>query len=198
MKKKLISTTLILAALVSFNINAQQPVNTAATCTESTACHKADNKDNANGTCSGRTADCKDGKCHHNEKGGRKGKRPDLFKGITLTPEQQSQIEALRPARPEGKAKDAKEPKADKAKGDRKDQGKMRDGERRGNRHMEYISKVKEILTPEQYVVFLENIVSQPQPRHNGPRHSGKRHHHDGGARTVCPEEGNCPAQATK
>lgn len=34
----------------------------------------------------------------------------------------------------------------------------------------EYIAKVKEILTPDQYTMFLENIVSMPQ----GPQKGGK------------------------
>lgn len=175
MKKKLISTALILAALVSFNLSAQQPENTTTTCTENTTCHKAGKQDKTG-------------------KNGRRGNRPDLFKGITLSAEQQSQLEALRPARPEAKAGDSKDTGTDKAKGDRKNREKKAKSENRRDGRKEYISKVKEILTPEQYVVFLENIASQPAG--NGHRH-GKKPHHDG-ARTVCPEEGNCPAEATK
>lgn len=52
----------------------------------------------------------------------------------------------------------------------------------------DYVAKVKEILTPEQYTTFLENIVLMPAP--NGPRQGvcpdkarGMKHSHDGAHR---------------
>ncbi|MCH5326461.1 MAG: hypothetical protein J1E29_04565 [Duncaniella sp.] len=72
--------------------------------------------------------------------------RPTPFDGITLTPEQKAALEALKPARADKKApvaKERKDPKASRA---------------------EYLAKVKEILTPEQYVQFLENSYTSQVP----------------------------------
>lgn len=183
MKKKLFSTALIIAALVGFNMSAQEPANSAEkACTENAQCHK--------GEKGKKDKDFK--KDRGDRKGPRgefKGQRPDLFKGITLTAEQQAQLEALRPQRPEGKdncdsvkCTKGKDAGCDKAKTDKKDGTKQfRDGGRRGNpgaKKAEYVKKVKEILTPEQYVVFLENIVfSTPDEGAPAPRHDGKPRH---------------------
>lgn len=58
----------------------------------------------------------------------------------------------------------------------------------------EYVAKVKEILTPEQYVVFLENIVSRPQPM--GPNMQNVRELQRGGER-VAPQH-NCNKMCDK
>ncbi|MDE5659207.1 MAG: hypothetical protein K2I25_09310, partial [Muribaculaceae bacterium] len=92
--------------------------------------------------------------------------------------------------------------KADNAKGGK--DGFRKDGKdgRRHNGHggmnAEYIKNVKEILTPDQYVVFLENIVLMPAD--NAPRHGGKACHRNGGNhnRTECPENGNTADSTTK
>jgi len=178
MKKRLFGVALILAAFVSFNVSAQEPANPNSEQTEATAAvnAKADKKDKA-------------------RKGGRKGQRLDFFRGITLTAEQQSQLDALRPARHERTEGVAKDGKADKAKGDRPRRGKAVKGEGRsgGRKNMiaEYVYKVKEILTPEQYVTFLENMLLQPGE--HAPHHNGNARHDGDCKRTVCPEEGNCP-----
>lgn len=81
------------------------------------------------------------------------------FIGITLTADQRGKLEALKPAAC-GQDKNCKQKseckKSDCKKRDNSCQNARLD-RRQGKR--DYISKVKEILTPEQYVVFLENIV---------------------------------------
>lgn len=203
MKKKLLSSALILAALVGFNMSAQEPATTTdKVCTENTQCQKWDkNKDGKKGH---RHGDCKEAQCPHAKKGDKPGQRPNLFEGITLTEEQQVQIDALRPQRPECKVKGdsikcdkAKAEKCDKAKADGKDCDKKfkGDGRRPGANpamRAEYVKKVKEILTPEQYVTFLENIVFMPQ--NDAPRPDGMpRHDRKGGPKgdkPACPEAG--------
>ena len=55
--------------------------------------------------------------------------------------------------------------------------------------------KVKEILTPDQYVVFLENMVTHQQPAF-GPRHHrhGKKGHHQ----AKCDKQGECDQNCKK
>lgn len=200
MKKKLFSAALIVAALFSFSASAQQPVKSAKESTEVTAQTKADKNDKAKK--GHRHGDCDKKECDRAPRGDRKGQRPYLFRGITLTAEQQTQLNALRPARPE--CKDAKCDKAkcekaecDKSKNDkggrRHDFKGHRPGAHNPGMRAEYVKKVKEILTPEQYVVFLENIVI-PAPQCKGDKACPDAN----GARTVCPEEGNCPDKVAK
>lgn len=197
MKKKLFSAALIIAALFSLNASAQQPVKSAKESTEVTAQTKADKNDKAKkGDRKGhRHGDCDNKDCRKDDRGDRKGQRPDLFRGITLTADQQAKLEALRPACkacPEGEAA-----KTDKPQGDKEKRGHNFKGHRPGAHNpgmrAEYVKQVKEILTPEQYVVFLENIVI-PAPQCNGDQACPNAN----GTRTVCPEEGNCPDKVAK
>lgn len=186
MKKKIFSTALILSALIGFNASAQNNAPEAPKCDKKEQC---------------------------------KGDRPDApraprfnpFEGITLTAEQQSQIDALCPqreARPEAKeckndckadsakcCKDAKCCKKDKKAGGRDGVKGKRGNRPDKNMKAEYIKKVKEILTPEQYVVFLENLATQPQPAFR-PRHH--RHEGKGPRHGECPEQGQCPQEVEK
>lgn len=208
MKKKLFSAALILAAMMSFNASAQEPATANAETTESVSAQdvKADKNDKMKrGDRKGpRHGDKKD--FRHGGRGDCKGMRPDLFKGITLTADQQARLDALRPERPgrpegsEAKPDRAKCDKADKGGCDKAARGREFRGEGRHGRHhgmrADYVRKVKEILTPEQYVVFLENIVLQPGDGAPCKSKDGRKDGNKG--RTVCPEEGNCPVQAEK
>ena len=144
-------------------------------------------------------------------------KQSNEFAGITLTPEQQAKIEAVKAefrkdakATKEGMRKaEAKGEKMakrgekqgekflDKAKdkgqqlvGQAKEQGekvvgktkeevrKMKgEGRRDVNKakRAEYLQKMKEILTPEQYTTYLENQ-AKATPMRRGDKHHGKMH----------------------
>ena len=73
---------------------------------------------------------------------------PNPFEGLNLTESQNTQLEALRASQPCGKDS------AGCKRGERKDKGQRPDC-RQGKR--DCLAKVKGILTPEQYVTFLEN-----------------------------------------
>lgn len=132
MRKTIITSVIALVAIIAMPLAAQTDTNTNATKTE---------------------------KKHQDRRGHQRGANP--FEGITLNDTQKEALKALTPQRPEHK-------------GQRHDSVKARRLERpehpiptdtayiRHNpKHMraEYVKKVKEILTSEQYVVFLENIV---------------------------------------
>ena len=94
--------------------------------------------------------------------------RPDPFIGITLTPDQQTKLKQLN---------DAKKAKCDAARKDAKNKIKadrmQRDSIAKASKK-EYLDGVKAILGPDQYVVFLENIVlTQPSPK--APMHHGDK-----------------------
>ncbi len=91
------------------------------------------------------------------------------FEGILLDMGQQARMDSLNAAMaPKQCADSACVNKDCKAKG-RKGHGRM---DRR-----EYVKKVKEILTPDQYTVFLENIVMMPDQMRGGRDMRG--HHGD-------------------
>lgn len=108
-----------------------------------------------------------------------KGQRPCrdavAFEGITLTESQQTALKQLNADRT------AKREQARKARADRQKQRRMDDSTfraQRRNDRADYLKSVKNILTPEQYVVFLENIViDQPQGKRQfvGPRHGAAK-----------------------
>ncbi len=87
-----------------------------------------------------------------------------LFEGITLTPEQQTKLQELNASR----AKAAKE-KKEAAKADRKAKGDQKKAARK-----DYLNSVKGVLTPDQYVIFLENAYVNG-PAKMAPR-DGKAH----------------------
>lgn len=97
--------------------------------------------------------------------------RPNLFEGLNLTTEQQSQLEAL--------------------KGSRANNGQAQaEGQNRPDRKakkQEFLAKVKGILTPEQYTQFLENaFVNGPAKRHHD---GGRPRHHGEGQRGQCDKQ---------
>lgn len=186
MKKTILSVAVMLTGMLTFSSLAQTPEATATqTSTEQTA-------ETCNAPCQGKHSDCdKPGKHRHNCKPGapaRHGqpKHRDFFAGIDLTPEQQSKLNDIKPLctrdsdnckgaecippqapapqdcsqqscnrsqRPEGRHPEGRRP-----------EGCNRPAHRRDNpeKRRQYIEQVKGILTPEQYVIFLENIVMPP------------------------------------
>lgn len=88
----------------------------------------------------------------------------NAFEGIALTPDQQSKLDALK-----ANCKASKE----KCKADKKAAKEQARADRKQAKR-NYLNQVKGILTPEQYVVFLENIVVSDGPR-DGARPGGRQ-----------------------
>ena len=108
--------------------------------------------------CSNSKTECcskqKSGQCD------RQKTKPDFFEGITLSADQQAKLDKIKTDR-QAKMKAARE-QAKQAKQQRKQQKT----EARKASQKEYLAEIKEVLTPDQYVVFLENIVvNQPQQK---------------------------------
>ena len=82
---------------------------------------------------------------------GRKACAPNPFEGLNLTAEQQTKVDALKAECKAGREKAQADKKADRQK-QRNDRADARKAQR-----TEVLAKGKAILTPEQYVQFLEN-----------------------------------------
>ncbi|MCM1522394.1 MAG: hypothetical protein NC039_07060 [Muribaculaceae bacterium] len=94
------------------------------------------------------------------------------FDGLNLTAEQQAQLKEISPCT--------------KDKTDKKDKKEAREERRKAREtaRKDYLNKVKAILTPEQYVQFLENNYVQQAPKHQvRPDGKGNGHRPDGKAR---------------
>ncbi len=97
------------------------------------------------------------------------------FEGLNLTDEQKLKIAAIQEANPlavKAKKADSKDGNKDK-KGERKSPEEMKQmREARGAQQQavrkDYLVQVKEILSPEQYVMFLENFFILQEPGFNG------------------------------
>lgn len=145
--KKIITLAIAAIALIGLPAVAQEQANT--TCTKE-GCEKA-----------------------VPEKGprfnGKKGQRPDVFEGITLTEAQQKAIADLKAQRME-KYKQ----KRDAAKADRRQNDSTAMATRKASQR-EYLNNMKGILTPDQYVIFLENIVLEQPAGPNAFKGKGMR-----------------------
>lgn len=132
--KKMIKLAIVAVALCGLPAIAQNQNNNTTTCTK---------------------PDCQNPtECVVNGKD--KGQRPDPFAGINLT---ESQKQALDKIQSDRKAKyEARKADVKKDKQQRREAADARKMDRKNDRR-EYLNSVKGVLTPEQYVVFLENIV---------------------------------------
>lgn len=97
--------------------------------------------------------------CNRGPKEGKQAFNP--FEGLNLTPEQQTRLDALKAECKAAKA-DIKKDAAQK-----KEQVKKEARQGRNEMKAQMLQKVKAILTPEQYVQFLENAFVN---NGNGPR----------------------------
>lgn len=110
---------------------------------------------------------------HHRD--GKKCPAFNPFEGLNLTADQQAKLDALKP---QGKCDGTKKQNCDKKSENCPLNGATKVDRRQAKR--DYLAKVKAILSPEQYVSFLENIaVSGPDKPHGNFRghKDGKRHH---------------------
>ncbi|MDE5568959.1 MAG: Spy/CpxP family protein refolding chaperone [Muribaculaceae bacterium] len=127
----------------------------------SSVCFAANDNDNKD--CKKQATECtKQKKC---DKECRKVMNP--FEGLNLTAEQQTKLDALKQNCPM---------KADRQKVDKQDKKDMKSEmmAKRVQCKRDFLAQVKNILTPEQYVQFLENSFVNGQNRH------GKMDHHKG------------------
>lgn len=87
------------------------------------------------------------------------------FEGLNLSEKQQAELKALREGCKAERQKIAAQEKAEKKE--------MREQRKKDNK--EYLDKIKGILTPEQYVQFLENAYLNQGNRPFSPRMGGKQ-----------------------
>lgn len=158
MKKFIVSTAVLFATIIgSGSAMAQNPAVCKAECPKSEQC--------APGKCD--TAKC----C----KGGVKGQL-DPFAGLNLSDKQKSELAALK-----------KECRLERDK--KKSSDKNLRNERRQCRQearKEQLSKIKAILTPEQYHQFLENsYIQQSGNRHGARMAKGKKMKHAAKAQKI-------------
>lgn len=112
--------------------------------------------------------------CHKGKKGADKHfAKLDPFEGINLTDAQKSQLSNLEQNR---KKDGAKKEKSDKDAASRKNKRDARKA---------YLEEVKQILTPEQYVTYLENIAINKPMKRKG--HGRNNNHGFGYERTAAP-----------
>lgn len=168
MKKKII--TLAIASMFTLGISAfaQSPQNdnncqnTENCLRDGRKCTKKDDK-----KCNRKDdRQCKEKKC------------VNPFEGLNLTEQQQAAIANIPSPRKVMKA--ARDQKSDATKSPEMRQAVARDI------RVNYLNQVKAVLTPEQYVQFLENNFVNAQPGKDGKkpgkdgRHGDKRHHAKG------------------
>ena len=112
------------------------------------------------------------------------------FIGTTITPEQQAKIEQLNKQRAEKRAAAKNQCQASR---------QACDSARRADK-IEYLHQVRDIIGPDQYVIFLENIaVAQPQGKGMAPAAchdkskitKGDRSRHHGGMKGDAPRRTN-------
>ena len=155
MKKTILSVAILLVSTLGLTAVAQTPAN-SQTCPNQTECTKA----------------------------GKAGKtnRPNPFEGLNLTEQQKSELQAIAPQKPARKCDKAQNGTCDKAKARKADKTKQqskvdKQAKRAENRQQmmqyrrDYLAKVKNILTPEQYVQFLENNYVDNAFKAGGPHH---------------------------
>lgn len=180
MKKTIISLALAVFAVAGFSASAQ---------TEKAACSKANCTKQA----------CDKQLNENNRMRRPASWREFAFEGVLLSVEQQAKMDEINKefeskfATACAKDTCSAAPKCDKAdckkadckkdnckKGEcKKADGKKADGKKAGKGKRgfapdfqvrnEYIAKVKQVLTPEQYTTFLENIINMPVQRNQGP-----------------------------
>lgn len=196
MKKIILSIAVLTSSIIAF---AQTDNKKTESCGEPTCIRTekvCDSKDNCNGRTdcaigykgvkSRNGQQCPKSKMQRRERcaadsaqcRSREDRHRQCFEGISLSDDQQQRLSALRnetkQKREQARAEYKKQDNAQKAQ---RDQIKAERRNDRTEARKEYLSGVKEILTPQQYVVFLENsfVLSDGGSRHGmGPK--GHKH----------------------
>lgn len=137
MKKKILTLALLAMSLVSFSGMAQNTTSNTS-CTQTEKC-------------------CKAGKDMKGKKEGMKEKK-NPYEGLTLTDAQKSKLQQLDEKRMAARRQKMEAMRANKdaQKGQKPDMEAMK-AQRKAEK-IEYLQEVKEIIGPDQYVVFLENF----------------------------------------
>ncbi|MDE6310535.1 MAG: hypothetical protein K2L96_01800 [Muribaculaceae bacterium] len=128
------------------------------------------------------SADCTKKECKDEAKCDKQDckKVPCPFAELNLTAEQQTKIQALREEMQQQRQAKCEELKADREKA--RKEGLKCAKEARSS----YLKKVKEILTPEQYVQFLENSYLNAKPEHQKRPRLESRHEMHHGDKAQC------------
>ncbi|MCM1518615.1 MAG: hypothetical protein NC117_08240 [Pseudoflavonifractor sp.] len=147
MKKSIISMAVVAASIFSFGAMAQNPA--AKTCDKDAKCTKTECPGKPGKDCDKKTCDKKP--CNN------------PFEGLNLTTEQQGKLDQLR----QQCAADRKA-KAEERRTEARERRAERDSSFRAQR-LANLKQIQSILTPDQYVTFLENIVVSGQ-NPMGPR----------------------------
>lgn len=174
MKKNIFTAIFLGASMLAFSASAQTPQNgnSCAKCPETTVC----------------PAGKADGKSVVPPGGVLPNFHP--FIGTTITPEQKAKIEQLNKQHAEKRAAAKNQCQASR---------QACDSARRADK-IEYLHQVRDIIGPDQYVIFLENIaVAQPQGRGMAPAAchdkskitKGDRSRHHGGMKGDVPRRNN-------
>lgn len=94
------------------------------------------------------------------------------FDGVQLTSDQQQRLQVLRQGL--GPVKLSKE-EMEKLSDEQKKQMRQENKAKKAEAKKKYLSGVKEILTPEQYVIFLENVYLYQPEKGKGNLHGNKK-----------------------
>lgn len=108
------------------------------------------------------------------KRGGKRGaESPNPFEGLNLTADQQTKLEALK--------KECKEARMAKAETRQKQAQERKNVNREEAKkaRTEELAKIKAILTPEQYVKFLENSYLTGRHGKKGAKDNGRLAHND-------------------
>lgn len=150
MKMKFFGLALAAITCVALNGNAQTTTTSDKCCANKTECTQQCKKD-----CK------KDGKqCKADKKKGDRAARQSAFDKMTLTADQKARLEQFHQKNREARKAQAEARKADKQRGD----SAMRADREAAKR--QYLTELKEIVGPDNYVIFLEESFLQDQ----GPR----------------------------
>lgn len=151
-KKKVLTLAIAVMSMAGFSAMAQNTGNANCTVNKEARCKQGANCE--------KTAKCKKSKCDKN-----------LFAGMNLTEAQQTQLKQLAEKQRASRSEKMAAAKADKQRND-----SVRVAERQAAKKS-YLSDVKAVLTPDQYVVFLENFFVNADGGH-GPRKAAVQQGH--------------------